>query len=151
MASIADTLRLRENSIDTTAEFASKLTQLKDELVEHINTLSSLEGADKCNISLADIELRWAHVDSNHLGPLAEMGMPGANAKINPKMTIYEKINEIKQLISKKAKQDSDTARQIEGRWDRIVYDGDLANKPLKDFPSILESFAKNLENLDVV
>jgi hypothetical protein len=151
MASIPDFFKLRENSMQTTTEFANKLTKLKDELQTHITTLSSHEGTNASDISLADIEAHWAHADSNPLGPLAEMGMPGANAKINPKVAIYEQINEIKQLINRKTEQDSDTARQIQGRWEEIVIDEGLANKPLKDFPSILESFAENLKNLDVI
>jgi hypothetical protein len=146
MASIPDFFKLRDTSIETTTEFANKLTKLKDELQTHITTLSSHEGTDASDISLADIEAHWAHADSNPLGPLAEMGMPGANAKINPKVAIYEKIAEIKKLIDRKIKQGSDTAKQIEIKWEIITIDKDLGNKPLKDFPSILTSFIKELK-----
>lgn len=91
MASIPDFFKLRENSMETTADFADKLIKLTKELIVYIGTLSTIYGKDACDISLGDIEANWAYLDSNPLGPLAEMGMPGANAKINPKVAIYEK------------------------------------------------------------
>jgi hypothetical protein len=151
MASIPDLFGLRENSMETTAEFLNKLNQLISELEAHISTLSSRLGEKICNTPLGDIETHWAHADSNPLGPLTEMGMPGANAKINPKVAIYEKIAEIKQLINRKTKQDSDTAKQIQIKWEIITIDKDLGNKPLKDFPSILTSFIEELKTLDVI
>jgi hypothetical protein len=62
-----------------------------------------------------------------------------------------KKIAEIEQLINRKTKQDSDTARQIQGKWEKITIEKNLGDKPLKDFPSILTSFIEELKTLDVI